>query len=162
MRLADHAYALPLSLELRGHELTIHPGAVETDDALLLFDVGTPGAADDLEAALGEHGFDFEDVEGIIVTHQDADHAGALSEVVERSDATVYAHVADTPYVEGDEELLKSSPERPMSYEGTPVDVQIVGGEVFRTAAGPLRVVYTPGHTPGHCSLFLEDAGLTS
>jgi len=160
MRLADHAYAFPLTFEMMGREMTINPAGVETDDDLLLFDAGMTGGIDDLAAALAEHDFAVADVEAVVVTHQDVDHAGCLADVVAESDATVYAHEADAPYVEGERELIKSSEERPMSYEGVPVDVQLVGGETFRTAAGPLDVVHTPGHTPGHCSLFLRDAGL--
>jgi len=160
MRLTDHAYAFPVTIELMDREMTINPAGVETDDGLLLFDVGIPDGVDDLEAALDADGFDLADVEAVVLTHQDLDHAGCLAAVVERSDATVYAHEADAPYVEGEIDLLKSSEERPMSYDPVPVDVRLVGGETFRTAAGPLDVVYTPGHTPGHCSLFLREAGL--
>ena len=40
------------------------------------------------------------------------------------------------------------------------VDIHLTGGETFATAAGPMRAVYTPGHTPGHMSYYFPDAEL--
>ena len=159
MRLTDHAYAFPVTFEMMDREMTINPSGVETDDGLLLLDVGVPGGAADLAAALDEHGFALSDVEAVMLTHQDLDHAGCLATVVEESGATVYAHEADADYVEGERDPIKGG-DGSMQLETAPVDVRLVGGETFRTAAGPLEVVHTPGHTPGHCSLFLRDAGL--
>ncbi|MFC6725880.1 MBL fold metallo-hydrolase, partial [Halobium palmae] len=45
-------------------------------------------------------------------------------------------------------------------YPPVDVDLELVGDESFRTRAGPMRVVDTPGHTPGHVSLFFPDENL--
>ncbi|WP_139136006.1 MBL fold metallo-hydrolase, partial [Haladaptatus sp. W1] len=59
--------------------------------------------------------------------------------------------------IEGDKDPIKSRGDR---YPPVPVDVQVVDGVTFRTEAGPMRVVETPGHTPGHVSLVLSEADL--
>ena len=97
---------------------------------------------------------------GIVVTHQDPDHAGCLATVVDRTDAVVFAHETEAPYLEGDKELVKSTEERPLSIDPTTVDVRLTGGETFATAAGPMEIVATPGHSPGHVSAYFPDAGL--
>ena len=80
--------------------------------------------------------------------------------MVDRTGAAVFAHEAEAPYLEGDEELVKSSEERPTVIEPATVDVRLTGGETFATAAGPTEVVPTPGHGPGHVSAYFPDAEL--
>ncbi len=157
MELDQHIYSFPLTLDRGDREVTIHPSGVETEDGLILIDAGFPGQTDDLASALAEHGFELDDVEILLLTHQDGDHAGGARELVSRTGAAVVAHPGDTPVIEGDDEPIKSSGDR---YPPVSVDVQIVEDVVFRTESGPLRVVETPGHTPGHVSLVLPAADL--
>ncbi|WP_368411778.1 MBL fold metallo-hydrolase [Haladaptatus halobius] len=157
MELDRHVYSFPITFDRGDRRVTVHPSGVETDDGLVLLDAGFPGQTDDLASALAEDGFDLDDVETLFLTHQDGDHAGGAHELVERTDATVVAHPRDALAIEGDEDPIKSSGDR---YPPVSVDVQVVEGVVFRTEAGPMRVVETPGHTPGHVSLVLPDADL--
>ena len=160
MELADGVYALSIDAELGDRRMTLNPAAVETPRGLLLLDVGLPGGADDLADALAEEGLALDDAWGVAVTHQDLDHAGCLADVVERTGAVVFAHEADAPYLDGDEELVKSTEERPMAIDPATVDVRLVGGEAFATRVGPMRAVYTPGHSPGHTSYHFPEAEL--
>ncbi|WP_458206306.1 MBL fold metallo-hydrolase [Haladaptatus sp. NG-SE-30] len=157
MKLDQHVYSFPLTFDRGDHQTTIHPAGVETETGLILLDAGFPGQIDGLASALADDGFEFEDVETLLLTHQDGDHVGGASELVSRTDATVMAHPRDAPAIEGDEDPIKSSGDR---YPPVPVDVQVVEGVVFRTEAGPMWVVETPGHTPGHVSLILPDSDL--
>lgn len=159
MELADGVYGLELEAAFAGREITIRPAAVETPRGLLLLDVGLPGGIDDLREALSADGLALEEVWAVAVTHQDLDHAGCLAAVVDATDAVVFAHEADAPYLEGDLPLVKGGEDRPDLAPVT-VDVRLVGGETFATAAGPMVAVHTPGHTPGHTSYFLPEAGL--
>lgn len=160
MQVTDGVYALPLDVEIADREMTLNPVAVETPRGLLLLDTGMPGGADDLADALATEGLDIADTWGVVVTHQDVDHAGCLADVVDRTGAVVFAHEADAPYVEGAVELVKSTEERSMSYPAATVDVRLVGGETFATDAGPMEAVYTPGHSPGHTSYYFPEAEL--
>lgn len=161
--LPDTVHDLVVTGRQGDRELTTHPAAVETPTGLLLIDAGLPGQTDDIADALAAAGADFGDVSGVVLTHQDPDHAGCLATLRDRvADArgtppTVYAHVADAPYVDGRAEPIKSDGDR---YPPAAVDVELVGGTVFRTDAGPMRVIETPGHTPGHVSLYLPDQKL--
>lgn len=157
MQPVDGVHVLELTVERDGREIAFHPAAIETPRGLLLLDTGLPGTAAGLEARLEAAGFEFGDVAGIVVTHQDGDHAGSLAEVRERADAFVAAHHRATPYVEGDATPVKSDGDR---YRPTQVDIQLVEDVAFRTAAGVMEVIETPGHTPGHVSLYFPDERL--
>jgi len=157
MEVTDHVYALPVTLELGGAERTFTPTAVETEEGLVLFDTTLPGHADALEDALGEHGFGFEDVRFVVITHHDGDHAGALAAVQDRTNAPTFAHWAEAPYVDGRESPVKGDGER---YPPARVDVEVIDGVGFSTLAGPIELVETFGHTRGHSSFHLPDAGL--
>lgn len=148
-------HALPLEFEWEGTTRLIHPAAVETESGLVLLDTGFRHHVEELETQLRDAGFGFEDVELIVITHQDRDHAGALAAVADETGATTLAHVDDAPYIAGDEALLKGG-----EYPDHHVDIGVVDGVVIQTAAGEMQVVATPGHTPGHISLYLPEENL--
>lgn len=154
MEVADGVYTLPITVGMGGDERTFTPTAVETERGLILVDVGLPGRVEELETALDDHGFGLDDVDLLVLTHHDGDHAGCLAEVHERTDAPVFAHWAEAPFVDGREFPLKAEDER---YPPARVDVEVVDGVGFTTKAGPVEVIETFGHTPGHCSLHLPD-----
>ena len=153
MKIADGIYGLPQTLKLGEQEEEIYPVAVEDDQGLILIDAGMPGNIGVIEENLQEHGFSLEDVEKLILTHQDFDHCGCAAELVEETDATVFAHEADSPAIDGREQPIKGE-ER---YPALDVDVELVGGEKIRAGDRELEVIHTPGRTPGHISILTED-----
>ncbi|MFB6124939.1 MAG: MBL fold metallo-hydrolase [Halanaeroarchaeum sp.] len=153
-------HAVPIEVSFGDRELALTPTAVETPRGVLLLDAGVPGAVDDIDDALAAEGLSLADVWGVVATHQDLDHVGSLAAVVDRTDAVVFAHGADAPAIEGEADLAKSSPDRPLSLDPATVDVRLVGGETFETAAGPMEAIFTPGHTPGHTSYYFPEASL--
>ncbi|MDH5019862.1 MBL fold metallo-hydrolase [Halobacterium rubrum] len=156
MRLANGVYAFPVTVQRDGRDVTFHPAGVETDDGLVLVDTALPGHLDDLEAALDDEEFRLRDVEFVVVTHEDGDHAGCLAALTEETDAAVLVAKGDAPVVEGDRGPRGGGG----GYPPADADVRITDGTELRTDAGPLRVVDTPGHTDGHASLYLPDRGL--
>lgn len=159
MEITDGVHTLPIEFEFMGDDVTIHPVAVETDRGLVLIDAGLPTTLDQLDARLADAGFEVGDVDLVLLTHHDTDHAGGLAEVVERSGATVLAHTAETPYVDGREDPIKDDGSDTQA-PSVAVDVEVVDGVAVRTRAGPMRVVETPGHCPGHVSLYLAEERL--
>jgi glyoxylase-like metal-dependent hydrolase (beta-lactamase superfamily II) len=164
MNVTDGVYAFPLTLEIdhpeaEADEFTFHPSAVETDRGLLLIDAGYPGSVEGFEENLAEQGFEWADVWGVALTHQDADHAGGLADIVERADPVVFAHRECAPYVDGREHPIKMDDDAER-FPAADVDVELVEGVRFDTLAGPIDVYHTPGHAPGHVSYHLPEERL--
>lgn len=152
--LSTDVYVFPLPA--RGGGL-IRPAGVATETGIILLDTGYDDQADALGDHLEEAGYGYGDVEVVVLTHQDGDHAGCAAEVRDRSGALVAAHAADVPFIDGREDPIKSGPDR---YPPVPVDIELTDGVRFRTNAGPMTTIHTPGHTPGHLVLHLPDQGL--
>ncbi|MFD1564211.1 MBL fold metallo-hydrolase [Haloarchaeobius amylolyticus] len=150
-------HTLPITIEYGGRELTVTPVLVETNRGLVLCDVGPQGAVDGLETHLRSLGYDLEDIWLVVLTHHDGDHAGGLSELKERVDAVVATHHAEAPYVAGEREPIKGDGDR---YPPVAVDIELADGVRIPTVAGPMEVVATPGHAPGHLSLYFPDGNL--
>jgi glyoxylase-like metal-dependent hydrolase (beta-lactamase superfamily II) len=95
-----------------------------------LVDTGVAGKASDIEAVLSDAGSSWKALGHLILTHKHPDHIGSAAEIAKRAtEATIYAGEADIP-------AIKLS--RDITAVGDGADV------------GGLRIVATPGHTPGH------------
>jgi glyoxylase-like metal-dependent hydrolase (beta-lactamase superfamily II) len=152
MELAPGLHALELAYERAGEDVLVHPTCVETRRGLMLFDCGLPESLGQMETQLAAIDESLDQVVRVLVTHQDADHAGALNELVTRTGAQTLAHVDDAPYIDGRKRPLGTDDEH--RYPPAPIDMGVVGGERLRTKAGPAHLVHTPGHTPGHLSIY--------
>jgi glyoxylase-like metal-dependent hydrolase (beta-lactamase superfamily II) len=166
MRIADGVYVLPIprsSQEAGGFlNLTL---ILDEENGATLVDAGLPGQAEAIGSALAEAGVGVRDLRRIIFTHQDLDHVGSGAALLRQSGARVLAHPADSPHIDGSLRLLKPSPEileqRPQMREALerlePVRVdEHLEDNARLDLAGGTRVISTPGHTPGHISLYLE------
>ncbi len=154
MKIIEGVYGLPQTLELgEDHKEKIYPAAIEDDDGVILVDAGLPGNLDKIRENLEEHGFSLSDVEKLVLTHQDFDHCGCTAELIEETNATVFAHENDAPAIDGREDPIKGD-ER---YPAVDVDVELTGGETIHADGREVKVIHTPGHTPGHISLLVED-----
>jgi glyoxylase-like metal-dependent hydrolase (beta-lactamase superfamily II) len=166
MRVADGVYVLPIPRGPREAEGFLNLTLVlDGENGNTLVDTGLPGQEEAIASALDEAGIGTRDLRRIIFTHQDLDHVGSGAALVRQSDARVMAHAADAPYIEGDLRPLKPTPEmleqRPQMrevlqrLEPVRVDEHLQDGELLDLAGGT-RALFTPGHTPGHLSLYLE------
>jgi glyoxylase-like metal-dependent hydrolase (beta-lactamase superfamily II) len=166
MRIADGVYVLPIPRNSQGAagflNLTL---ILDEQNGNMLVDAGLPGQAEAIGAALVEAGIGVRDLRRIIFTHQDLDHVGSGADLVRQSGARVLAHPADAPYIDGNLRPLKPSPEmleqRPQMretlerLEPVGVDEHLEDGDRLDLRGGT-RVIFTPGHTPGHLCLYLE------
>src|SRR5918912_1877591 len=170
MRIADGVYVLPIPRSPQERDSYLNLTLiVDEQNGTTLVDAGLPDQTEPISSALVEAGIGVRDLRRIIFTHQDLDHVGSGAALVRQSGARVLAHPADTPYIEGELRPLKVTPEmleqRPQMrevlerLEPVGVDELLEDGERLDLAGG-IRVIYTPGHTPGHLSLYLERSKL--
>ncbi len=166
MRIADGVYVLPIPRGSRGADGFLNLTLIlDEQNGNTLVDAGLPGQAEVIGAALAEAGIGVRDLRRIIFTHQDLDHVGSGAALVRQSGARVLAHSADAPYIEGSLRPLKLSPtmleQRPQMrevlerLEPVGIDEYVENGTRLDLAGGT-SVISTPGHTPGHISLYLE------
>jgi len=158
MSLPEPVHTFPFDADFGGRTMTLYPSAIETDGGLLLIDTGMPHTVEGILDGVGEAGFDVGDIGMVFLTHQDGDHAGGLSHVLERADPTVIATEIAAAVIDGREEPRVEVGDG--RYPPARVDVEVAGGATINTRAGPARVIETPGHTPGHASLYLPEERL--
>ncbi|MEM1612196.1 MAG: MBL fold metallo-hydrolase [Desulfurococcaceae archaeon] len=109
---------------------------VEHGGGLIVVDAGMNGDSDVLVEYIKDMNRSLNDVEYIIVTHAHRDHVGGLYPLKGKTKALVVAHRAEVPAIEG--------------ATGIKADLVVEEGALI----GPLRVVHTPGHTPGSICLY--------
>ncbi|MDB5085251.1 MAG: fold metallo-hydrolase [Bacilli bacterium] len=174
MKVANGIEMLELTMNMMGQQSVIHPTLIWDENEAVLVDTGIPGQLAEFREAMDNAGVPLNKLSKVILTHQDIDHIGSLPEILKASDQKieVLAHQGDKPYIEGDKppmkmtaervaKMLESLPEEQrqkiQSLFGTPitakVDKTIVDGEVLPYCGG-ITVIFTPGHTPGHISLY--------
>ncbi len=174
MKVAHGVEMLELEMNMMGRSSTICPTLLYDDKHAVLVDVGMPGQLQSLKAAFERAGVAFERIDGVILTHQDIDHVGGIEEVLHALDhqVNVYAHAEDKPYIEGDKEPIKMNRERvSQMLSSLPEEMRkqaeaifsnpprakvtnaVADGDVLPMFGG-VQVVFTPGHTPGHISLY--------
>ncbi|HEK9103972.1 MBL fold metallo-hydrolase [Bacillus cereus] len=144
-------------LHLEFHGNIIHPTLLWDQEMAVLIDTGFPGQIEDLHIAMDKVGVSFDKLKVVILTHQDIDHIGSLPEILQNCgrNITVFAHELDKPYIQGDLTLLKDGHiENPP--KGKVNDTLIDGQEL--PYCGGIRIIHTPGHTPGHISLYLRQS----
>ncbi len=135
----------------------------------VLVDAGMPNSADKIISVIEERFGDNSRPRAIILTHGHFDHVGAVIDLVQHWDIPVYAHELELPYLTG----KKSYPEPDPNVEGgmvakmsplfpnEPIDlgnhVEMLPSDGTIPHMSDFRWIHTPGHTPGHVSLFREN-----
>lgn len=155
MKITENIYAIPLI----GNRAFLVAG-----QKLLLIDTGMPYQARRIIRFIKKIGRDPKELAYIILTHHHIDHRGNARALKALTGACIVAHELDLSYIEG----------RKLAYQEHPrwwVKLLLLIADLLfraRTAAvdkilndgdiiGGLRVIHTPGHTPGSISLFHEE-----
>lgn len=155
----------------------IHPVVLLDDKDMVLVDCGYVGFLDAVENALTEENLDCSRITKIVITHQDHDHMGSLAAFKRKYPGIqVVAGKIEAPYITGvkkslrlkqAESMQKMLPEDQKAFghafcnilkkvEPAGVDIPVQDCDFFSWCGG-CKIVATPGHTPGHISLFLEN-----
>jgi glyoxylase-like metal-dependent hydrolase (beta-lactamase superfamily II) len=123
---------------------------------------------------INSEGFDIKDVKRLILTHTHIDHVQAANEVKKLTGARVYAHWSEAGFLKNDPQY--HGPPRHQTIEAIAdrlgITMKAISQKFGSLARGPilvdqivqdgdlvgkLRVIHTPGHTPGHISLYSQE-----
>ncbi|GAB3326177.1 MBL fold metallo-hydrolase [Larkinella ripae] len=135
----------------------------------VLIDAGTPSGADSIRQKARELFGENNPPQAIVLTHGHFDHTGSLESLLkEWSAVPVYAHSLELPFLQGKSSYPPPDPAvggGAMAYLSWmfPTGPSNFGDRVRPLPTeGPIpelpdwRVLHTPGHAPGHISLFRE------
>ena len=145
----------------------------ERPNDLTLIDTCFTSELPKLKSYIINAGYDLDNIKRIILTHVHIDHIQAANELKRLSGAKLYSHwiearyLADDPQYQGApshetvQNLLKKFGAKMedigkkfghFNVDPISVDEQLQDGDMI----GSLKIIHTPGHTPGHISLYSE------
>jgi glyoxylase-like metal-dependent hydrolase (beta-lactamase superfamily II) len=152
---------------------------VRADDGYLMIDCGmeTEACVEAIGAAFDELHVAWKDVRRILLTHVHPDHIGMAPRLLKLTGAELLMHADDLEFLHemSDSARRGARVRRTLALAGVPAGMRrddasaveiernfhklapdrlLECGEVFDTASGPLEVVCTPGHSPGHVCLY--------
>src|SRR5690606_38781017 len=81
-------------------------------------------------------------VKALVMSHGHNDHINAAAELADATGAPILLHPDDTMLWE-------------MVYKTRRVDAPLVDGHTLTVAGDDIRVIHTPGHSPGGCCLYV-------
>jgi glyoxylase-like metal-dependent hydrolase (beta-lactamase superfamily II) len=163
MKIAPNIYIIP--------GVTANPYLLVDPDGLTLIDTGIPGSVHKILWYIKQAGFGLKDLNRILLTHADYDHAGSLAALKKATGARVYASLFEARAVASGKFprplktgnwLLKPIfllAEKMGRISPAHVDEHISGGQVLPVLDG-MFVIDTKGHTPGHLSFFAPSLGI--
>jgi glyoxylase-like metal-dependent hydrolase (beta-lactamase superfamily II) len=178
MLIAQGLEMLEISSAAMGRTTTINPALIWDPATVLLVDAGFPGQLPLFREAMAAAGVPFERLGAVILTHQDIDHLGGLPAILEGAPQKVEVLASETekPYIQGEKQSVKMNPEAMAKMMASlPPEVAEARRKSFaallanppkavvtRTVAdgeelpygGGVTVIATPGHTPGHVSVY--------
>jgi glyoxylase-like metal-dependent hydrolase (beta-lactamase superfamily II) len=162
-------YVLPYLFETHGGYTLIDPGW-NADESV-----------ESLKRQLGELGLSFKDLKRVIATHIHPDHYGMAGRIREEAGCEVVLHEREKDMVRtrymnpgplldtmGDwltmhgipkeerHDLQYSSMPARRFVEATEPDLTLTDGECLKMGKLELRVIWTPGHSPGHICFYEE------
>jgi glyoxylase-like metal-dependent hydrolase (beta-lactamase superfamily II) len=146
---------------------------------LTIVDTGFPASWKSLRTALSELGRSRADIEAVVLTHGHFDHMGFARRAREELGIPVWAHRQEIPVVSHPWRYEHERPRTPyllryprfrrifaamgaagaLFVRGTE-EVTTYGSDDELDVPGRPRVIFTPGHTYGHCALNFPDRGV--
>ena len=149
---------------------------IEDEGRLTVVDAGVPTSWWSLKGALRKLGRDLSEIEAVVLTHAHFDHIGFAERARRELGVPVWVHENDVPLTR--KPLLYGRERSALSYVATQPRALPIVASFVRTRAfwpspiarvnrygdegtlpvpGSPRIVFTPGHTLGHCALHLPD-----
>ncbi|WP_434297149.1 MBL fold metallo-hydrolase [Clostridium sporogenes] len=169
---------LEIRFDFNGDRNVIFPVILNDEKENILIDCGYPNFLLLIKTTAKANGIDISKLTKIIITHHDFDHMGALAEFKrEYPHIKILASIDDEKYISGKEKSLrlqqaesiydklpeeeKKSAKEFQDFIGTienvPVDVCLRDKDFFPFCGG-IEIIATPGHMPGHISIYIKDS----
>jgi len=144
-------------------------------DDLALVDTGMPGEEKSIFDGIKEIGRSPEELNHILITHAHMDHMGSVAAVKKAGKALIVASAKEVDYIEGLKKTWTMGREGVggklfrgvlflletffLRYEPARVDIKCSGGELIDCFGG-IRVIASPGHSPGSLSYYHPARGI--
>lgn len=167
---------LTVAMKLGDIENIVYPTLLWDTQNIILVDCGFVGSLPVLEKELHRHGLSVRQLTGLVLTHHDHDHMGVAAALKRINPyIKVYSSPVEAPFISAQqkplrlcqaEELQKALPPEQQNFgkafcemlrqvEPVQVDAFLHDGEYLDWCGG-CRIIATPGHTPGHISLYMD------
>jgi glyoxylase-like metal-dependent hydrolase (beta-lactamase superfamily II) len=140
-------------------------------DGLTLIDAGLPGSHKKILRYMAGLGYAPDHLKRILITHADFDHIGGLAALKAVTGARIFASPVEAQAMAERHSTRPLKPRSPIvrllltlmarlfKPAAVQVDELLSDGQILPVMGG-LHVVETPGHTPGHISLFTPSIGI--
>ncbi|MFD1738774.1 MBL fold metallo-hydrolase [Bacillus salitolerans] len=144
-------------------------GNPTVSNEFILVDAGMPDSQEMIIKACEKRFGEGCKMKAIVLTHGHFDHIGALQELLRKWDVPVYAHSLEAPYLTGKTHYPEPNTEASSGlvakmstfFPRHSIDItdhlQIIPEDGSIPVLPGWKAVHTPGHTPGHISLFREE-----
>jgi glyoxylase-like metal-dependent hydrolase (beta-lactamase superfamily II) len=159
-----------LDLNFQGRQQAIASYMLEHSDGVALVETGPGSTLEALRAALKTHGYGFQHVTHVFLTHIHLDHAGASGYLASQG-AQIHVHPQGAAHLLNPEKLIASATRiygelmEPLWGQFLPVPAEklTILQDEEEVAVGGLRIraLNTPGHAEHHYAYLLEDACFT-
>ncbi|MED1204084.1 MBL fold metallo-hydrolase [Heyndrickxia acidicola] len=161
---------LELEYEAFGIKHLFYPTVLYDGRSAVLVDAGMPGQAEQIIKKMESEGIPFSHLEAIIFTHQDLDHIGSAPELISlaQREVTLFAHPLEIPFISGELPFIKTNmakiEKKELNFGSLDPPLLKVGKPLYEWEkipyCGGIEVIFTPGHTPGHVSLYVKSANV--
>jgi len=156
---------------------SMYPVVIKDGNELILVDTALPSQFDMLKAEAAAKGVDLSKLTKIVITHHDIDHIGTLAALKKAfPKVKILSSAIEADYISGKKESIRlalskknfeNMPEEQKAnamnfqkmfanVERTTVDVTL-GEDGFLPNCTKTKVINTPGHLPGHISVYFEE-----
>jgi glyoxylase-like metal-dependent hydrolase (beta-lactamase superfamily II) len=156
----------------------IYPVILRDDNDMILIDCGYPNFLTLIEESAIKNGLDLSKLTKLIITHHDFDHMGSAADFKRKYPSVkILSSIIDEKYISGKEKSLRLQqaesvydklPEEQKegamnfqkmleSIDNIEVDMLLKDGDKFDWC-GRIEIIETPGHMPGHISIYAKES----